>query len=113
MAVFIDLENLFSGYSGTVHGVPITKIMNGIKAEVQALAHKRSAATTRAYANWTYRGMATYRRETIENGVEPIQVWSSEPYEKKGKTRLRLRLMLMMTAITRGRTVRKMPLTSN
>ncbi|WP_440152545.1 NYN domain-containing protein [Arthrobacter sp. SAFR-179] len=85
MAVFIDLENLFSGYSGTVHGVPITKIMNGIKAEVHALGHKRSAATTRAYANWTYEGMATYRRETIENGVEPIQVWSSEPYEKKRK----------------------------
>lgn len=85
MAVFIDLENLFSGYRGSVHGVPITKIMGGIKAEVQALGHKQSAATTRAYANWTHPGMATYRRETIENGVEPIQVWSSEWHERKRK----------------------------
>lgn len=59
--------------------------MDGIKAEVQALGHKQSAATTRAYANWTHPGMATYRRETIENGVEPIQVWSSEWHERKRK----------------------------
>lgn len=76
MAVFIDLENLFGGYGGDVLGVPMSRLIKGIRDEVTSLGISTGSATTRAYANWSHPGMATYRREMVENGVEPVQVWS-------------------------------------
>lgn len=76
MAVFIDLENLFGGYGGDVLGVPMSRLIRGIREEVTSLGISTGSATTRAYANWSHPGMATYRREMVENGVEPVQVWS-------------------------------------
>lgn len=76
MAVFIDLENLFGGYGGDVLGVPMSRLIRGIREEVTSLGISTGSATTRAYANWSHPGMSTYRREMVENGVEPVQVWS-------------------------------------
>lgn len=76
MAVFIDLENLFGGYGGDVLGVPMSRLIRGIREKVTSLGISTGSATTKAYANWSHPGMSTYRREMVENGVEPVQVWS-------------------------------------
>ncbi|WP_084442937.1 NYN domain-containing protein [Arthrobacter sp. CAL618] len=99
MAIFIDLENLFGGYGGGVLGVPISRLIRGIRHEVTALGISTGAATTRAYANWSHPGMSTYRREMVENGVEPVQVWSyggpeKDPRERKNKNAADIHLVV-------------------
>ena len=78
IAVFIDLENLFGGYGADVSGVPLSRILSEIRAEVKTLAVGSLAATTRAYANWGFKGMTTYHREVLENGVEPVHIFSND-----------------------------------
>lgn len=78
IAVFIDLENLFGGYGADVSGVPLSRILSEIRAEVKSLAVGSLAATTRAYANWGFKGMTTYHREVLENGVEPVHIFSND-----------------------------------
>ena len=81
-AVFIDLENMFGGYSSDVSGVPLSRMLREIRQFVESLNIGSSAATTKAYANWMVSGMSTYRREMLENGVEPVQIFS---YTGSGK----------------------------
>ncbi len=78
IAVFIDLENLFGGYGADVSGVPLSRILSEIRAEVKSLKVGSLAATTRAYANWGFKGMTTYHREVLENGVEPVHIFSND-----------------------------------
>lgn len=78
IAVFIDLENLFGGYGADVSGVPLSRILSEIRAEVKSLEVGSLAATTRAYANWGFKGMTTYHREVLENGVEPVHIFSND-----------------------------------
>ncbi|GAB3135690.1 NYN domain-containing protein [Marisediminicola antarctica] len=78
IAVFIDMENLFGGYGADVSGVPLSRILNEIHAEVKSLEVGSLAATTRAYANWGFKGMTTYHREVLENGVEPVHIFSND-----------------------------------
>ena len=59
IAVFIDLENLFGGYGEDVSGVPLSRILSEIRAEVKSLKVGSLSATTRAYANWGFKGMTT------------------------------------------------------
>ncbi|WP_104201204.1 NYN domain-containing protein [Cryobacterium sp. Y29] len=82
VAVFIDLENMFGGYNNNVSGVPLSRMLREIRKFVEDLEIGSSAATTRAYANWMVAGMSTYRREMLENAVEPVQIFS---YEGKRK----------------------------
>lgn len=83
MAVFIDLENMFGGYNNGVSGVPLSRMLREIRQFVEGLEIGSSAATTKAYANWMVAGMATYRREMLENAVEPVQIFS---YAGPGKS---------------------------
>ena len=76
VAVFIDLENMFGGYNNGVSGVPLSRMLREIRQFVEGLEIGSSAATTKAYANWMVAGMATYRREMLENAVEPVQIFS-------------------------------------
>ena len=76
VAVFIDLENMFGGYSNGVSGVPLSRMLREIRQFVEGLQIGSSAATTKAYANWMVAGMSTYRREMLENAVEPVQIFS-------------------------------------
>jgi len=77
IAVFIDLENMFGGYSRNVSGVPLSRMLREVHAFVENLEIGSGAATTRAYANWTVAGMSNYRRELLESGVEPVQIFST------------------------------------
>lgn len=76
VAIFIDMENLFGGYSKDVTWLPIGKIVREIETVIHE--HKVGAltASVRAYANWGRSDMAAYKRELLENGVEPVQVFS-------------------------------------
>ncbi|MEC5185500.1 uncharacterized LabA/DUF88 family protein [Cryobacterium sp. MP_3.1] len=76
VAVFIDLENMFGGYNNGVSGVPLSRMLREIRQFVEGLEIGSSAATTKAYANWMVAGMSTYRREMLENAVEPVQIFS-------------------------------------
>ena len=75
-SVLIDMENLFGGYSGSVTGVPIRQILEEISLVTRSLEIHSKRAVTRAYANWSDSRLATYRLEMMENGVEPVQVFS-------------------------------------
>ena len=74
--VLIDMENLFGGYSGTVSGVPIRQILREIDEIMETINIHSMRAVTRAYANWSDGRLASYRLEMMENGVEPVQVFS-------------------------------------
>ena len=77
VAIFIDMENLFGGYAGEVGQVPITAILDDIRNLVTEQLNVGSAiAVTRAYANWSDYRLGKYRREMMEHGVEPVQVFS-------------------------------------
>lgn len=76
VAIFIDMENLFGGYSGDIGSVPITDILVDIKAAVSRLRIGAAVSVTRAYANWADSRLGKYRREMMEHGVEPVQVFS-------------------------------------
>ncbi len=77
IAVFIDMENLFGGYGGDdVGSLPLGSIMGDILDAVRALGVGSLVAVSRAYANWSNPSMAAYRREILEQGIEPVQVFS-------------------------------------
>ncbi|MCW2131603.1 MULTISPECIES: NYN domain-containing protein [Crystallibacter] len=76
VAVFLDMENLMGGYQKDVKSVPIGSIVREVQNVVQSHGVGSLVALTRAYANWGRADMAAYRREMLENGVEPVQVFS-------------------------------------
>lgn len=78
VAVFIDLENMFGGYAGGVSGVPLSRMLREIERDVERLGFGFKAAATRAYANWAFPGMKLYQREVLENGIEPVQIFSND-----------------------------------
>lgn len=74
-AVFIDMENLFGGYAGEVRGVPVKRIIAEIRRIGTELGVVSDIAIMRAYANWADGRLGVYRRELMEVGIEPIQVF--------------------------------------
>lgn len=76
VAIFLDMENLFGGYKGDVTSVPIGSIVREVEKVVKDRAVGSLTALVRAYANWGRADMAAYRREMLENGVEPVQIFS-------------------------------------
>jgi uncharacterized LabA/DUF88 family protein len=70
------MENLMGGYQSDVDAVPIGSIVREVQEVVQSRGVGSLIALTRAYANWGRPDMAVYRRELLENGVEPVQVFS-------------------------------------
>jgi len=87
IAVFIDLENMFGGYGRNVSGVPLSRMLREVHAFVESLEIGSGAATTRAYANWTVTGMSNYRRELLESGVEPVQIFSTGGVNEQSEER--------------------------
>ncbi|MDQ4488786.1 NYN domain-containing protein [Sinomonas sp. ASV486] len=74
-AVFIDLENLFGGYSKDVGSVPLAPIAR----QLLSLLHNgnRARATAiRAYANWAQPAMRSYQDDLLAHGIEAVQVFS-------------------------------------
>ncbi|MCG2624349.1 NYN domain-containing protein [Arthrobacter sp. I2-34] len=76
MAIFVDMENLFGGYGRDVTAVPVGTIIKSIQGIVRKNGIGSLTATVRAFANWGRPDMAAYRRELLEHGVEPVQVYS-------------------------------------
>jgi uncharacterized LabA/DUF88 family protein len=76
VAIFIDMENLFGGYKDTVGGVSVGRILRDINDVIRRLDVGTAVAVSRAYANWSDSRMNNYRREMMEHGVEPVQVFS-------------------------------------
>lgn len=76
VAIFLDMENLFGGYRADVTSVPIGSIVREVEKVVRDRGVGSLTALARAYANWGRADMAAYRREMLENGVEPVQVFS-------------------------------------
>ncbi len=76
VAIFVDMENLFGGYNGDVGSVPIRQILSDVRNVASTLGVLSDVALTRAYANWSDSRLASYRREMMEHGVEPVQVFS-------------------------------------
>ncbi|WBM79907.1 hypothetical protein KIV56_17340 [Cryobacterium breve] len=105
VAVFIDLENMFGGYNNDVSGVPLSRMLREIRHFIEDLQIGSSAATTKAYANWMVAGMSTYRREMLENAVEPVQIFSYAGAGRRtqtraaGRTRPTSKLWLMRSAL--------------
>ncbi|MEY2848722.1 MAG: hypothetical protein RI885_1387 [Actinomycetota bacterium] len=76
IAVFIDMENLFGGYGGEAVGsLPLGSIMDDILGAVAELGVGSLVAVSRAYANWSNPAMAAYRRDILEQGIEPVQIF--------------------------------------
>lgn len=75
-AVFIDMENLFGGYAGDVASVPMRQLLEEVEVVAARLGVLSAVALTRAYANWSDSRLGAYRREMMEHGVEPVQVFS-------------------------------------
>jgi uncharacterized LabA/DUF88 family protein len=103
VAVFIDLENLFGGYAGGVSGVPMSRMLKEIEAKIEGLGFGYKAAATRAYANWGHAGMTIYRREVLENGVEPVQIFSYEGPRRtpgEGRRKNAADIQLVVDALT-------------
>ncbi|GHG58979.1 hypothetical protein GCM10012320_32810 [Sinomonas cellulolyticus] len=76
VAIFLDMENLFGGYSNDVTTVRIGEVVRGIEKIVREGGVGSLTASVRAYANWGRADMGAYRREMLEHGVEPVQVFS-------------------------------------
>lgn len=76
VAIFVDMENLFGGYGRDVTSVAIGPVIREIECIIREHDVGSLTATVRAYANWGRADMAAYRREMLENGVEPVQVFS-------------------------------------
>lgn len=76
VAIFVDMENLFGGYKNDVTSVPIGAVVREIEELTQSLEVGGLTASARAYANWGISEMRAYRRELLENAVEPVQIFS-------------------------------------
>ncbi len=75
-AVYIDLENLFGGYAGSVQGVAVAAIIEQVARQGAELGYVSEIAVMKAYANWADPRLGVYRREMMEQGIEPVQVFS-------------------------------------
>ncbi|MEO6529854.1 MAG: NYN domain-containing protein [Specibacter sp.] len=78
VAIFLDVENLFGGYHRDVTGVQLGKVVRGIEQILGASGIGEKTALVRAYANWARADMAVYRREVLEHGIKPVQIFSFE-----------------------------------
>jgi hypothetical protein len=74
-AVYIDLENLFGGYSKSVGSVPLAQIAQQLKRILASDAGTRTTSI-RAYANWALPAMQAYQRDLLASGIEAVQVFS-------------------------------------
>ena len=76
VAIFLDMENLFGGYSNDVTSVPLAKIVRDIKEAAGNSGLGGDTAIARAYANWAHPEMTGYRSQLLANNIEPVQVFS-------------------------------------
>ncbi|WP_413248375.1 NYN domain-containing protein [Sinomonas flava] len=76
VAVFIDMENLFGGYSRDVTTVPLARVIAGIDEKLRGAGKGALTATVRAYANWARPDMRAYQGDILNLGIEPVQVFS-------------------------------------
>ncbi|GAB3282038.1 hypothetical protein GCM10027449_23680 [Sinomonas notoginsengisoli] len=74
-AVFIDLENLFGGYSKDVGSVPLGAVATRLRSLIRDAGGARTT-TIKAYANWAQPSMGAYQKDVLAHGIEAVQVFS-------------------------------------
>jgi hypothetical protein len=83
-AVFVDIENVLGGYDNdALATVSISEIMDVIREEGGNAGLISSIAVNRAYANWSIARLSVLRREIVEQGIEPKQIFGFDRGEKK------------------------------
>lgn len=101
-AVFFDIENVLGGYdSDAIATVSISQIMDVIREEGRNANLISSIAVNRAYANWSVARLSVLRREIVEQGIEPKQIFGFDRGEKKNAADIELVIDAIDLAYTR------------
>ena len=102
-AVFFDIENVLGGYDNdAIATVSISQIMDVIREEGGNAGLISSVAVNRAYANWSIARLSVLRREIVEQGIEPKQVFGFDRSEKKNAADIELVIDAIDLAYTRS-----------
>ena len=78
-AVFYDIENLVGLYNGKTNS---NLHLDEIHRKVLELEHVNGISIQRAYADWATQANRTLRGSVLEVGIEPIQVFTTNSYDK-------------------------------
>ena len=78
-AVFYDIENLVGLYNGKA-GSHLH--LDEIYSKVLELEHVNGISIQRAYGDWAAQANRTLRSSVLEVGIEPIQVFTTNNYDK-------------------------------
>ena len=101
-AVFFDVENLLGGYDNdAIANVSISEIMYEIREAGGAAGDISAIAVNRAYANWSISRLSVLRREIVEEGIEPKQIFGFDRGEKKNAADIELVIEAIDLAYTR------------
>ena len=101
-AVFFDIENVLGGYDNdAIATVSISQIMDVIRQEGSDAGLVSSIAVNRAYANWSITRLSVLRREIVEQGIEPKQIFGFDRGEKKNAADIELVIEAIDLAYTR------------
>lgn len=101
-AVFFDIENVLGGYDNdAIATVSISQIMDIIRQEGSNAGLISSVAVNRAYANWSIARLSVLRREIVEQGIEPKQIFGFDRGEKKNAADIELVIDAIDLAYTR------------
>ena len=102
-AVFFDIENVLGGYDNdAIATVSISQIMDVIREEGGNAGLVSSIAVNRAYANWSIARLSVLRREIVEEGIEPKQIFGFDRGEKKNAADIELVIDAIDLAYTRA-----------
>lgn len=101
-AIFLDIENILGGYDNdAIATVSISQIMEVIREAGARAGLISSIAVNRAYANWSIARLSVLRREIVEQGIEPKQVFGFDRGEKKNAADIELVIDAIDLAYTR------------
>ena len=78
-AVFYDIENLVGLYNGKANS---NLHLDEIYRKVLELEHVNGISIQRAYADWATQANRNLRSSVLEVGIEPIQIFTTNSYDK-------------------------------
>ena len=99
-AIFFDMENLLKGYGLDAQALGRLSL----KEIVQAIKEREGVAdlaVQRAYAHWYNNNLGVMRREIMELGIEPIQIFGFSYEARKDAADLQLAIDAVDLAYTR------------
>jgi hypothetical protein len=88
--VFFDIENLIGGYSSSSNGSIADLSLTDILGQIRSRPQVNGFSVMRAYANWSNPKLSLLRKQIVELGIDPVQVFGFDTDQSKNAADIQL-----------------------